>query len=78
MSLVLHRIPGIGSPRGFIRFSRCQFLHLPVRSGFERVFAHGLARAAIERPNSLGLLRLVACNRKAPLFRGVPSSLVDK
>ena len=55
MSLVLHRIHGIGSPRGFILFSRCQFLHLPVRSGFERVFAHGRARAAIERPNFLSL-----------------------
>ena len=55
MSLVLHRIPGIGSPRGFVRFSRCQFLHLPVRSGFERVFAHGRARAAIERPIFLNL-----------------------
>ena len=56
MSLVLHRIPGIGSPRDFIRFLRCQYLHLPVRSsGFERLFAHGLARTAIERPNSLEL-----------------------
>ena len=32
MSLVLHRIPGIGSPRGFILFSRCQF------SAFTRAF----------------------------------------
>ena len=55
MPLVLHRIPGIGSPRGFIRFSRCLFWHLPVRSGFEHVFAHGRARAAIERPNFLEL-----------------------
>ena len=51
MSLVLHRIPGIGSPRDFIRFLRCLFWRLPVRSsGFERAFAHGRARAAIERP----------------------------
>ena len=55
MSLVLHRTPGIGSPRDFIRFSRCRFWRSPVRSGFERVFAHGRARAAIERPNYLRL-----------------------
>ena len=55
ISLVLHRIRGIGSPRDFIRFSRCQLGRSPVRSGFERVFAHGRARAAIERPDSLGL-----------------------
>ena len=39
----------------FIRFSRCQFERVPVRSGFERMFAHGRAGAAIERPNSLEL-----------------------
>ena len=55
MSLVLHRIHGIGSPRGFILFSRCEFWRSPVRSGFERVFAHGRARAAIERPIFLSL-----------------------
>ena len=38
-----------------IRLSRCQFGRLPVRSGFEHVFAHGRARAASERPNSLEL-----------------------
>ena len=41
MSLVLHRIPGISSPRGFIRFSRCQFGRTLNRSGFEGMFAQG-------------------------------------
>ena len=35
-------------PRGFIRFSRCQFLRVPVRSGFGRVFAHGRAVATAD------------------------------
>jgi hypothetical protein len=55
MLLVLRRKGGGTLPRDFIRFSRCQFERLPVRSGFERVFAHGRAWAAIERPNSLKL-----------------------
>ena len=41
MSLVLHRIPGTGSPRDFIRFSRCQFGRILNRSGFKEMFALG-------------------------------------
>ena len=39
--LALRRKGGGTLPRDFIRFSRCQFCRVPVRSGFERVFAHG-------------------------------------
>ena len=38
---MLHRIRGIGSPRDFIRFSRCQFGRILNRSGFEEMFAQG-------------------------------------
>ena len=73
MSLVLHRIPGIGSPRGFIRFSRCLFWRSPVRSGFERAFAHGRARAAIERHNSLKLPHKKSFSQKRWQFQVIRS-----
>ena len=41
MLLVLRRKGGGTLPRDFIRFLRCQFERLPVRSGFVRVFAEG-------------------------------------
>ena len=41
ISFVLHRIHGIGSPRDFIRFSRCQFRRILNRSGFEETSAQG-------------------------------------
>jgi hypothetical protein len=56
MSLGLHHIPGIGSPRDFIRFSRCQFERLPVRSGFERVCARGRGETAINANHSSGVV----------------------
>ena len=46
--LVLHRTPGIGSPRGFIRFSRCLFRRILNRSGFAGVFALGRGGAMAE------------------------------
>ena len=57
ISLVLHRIPGIGSPRDFIRFSRCQFRRILNRSGFEEMFAHGRggAMAASELSSTFDL-----------------------
>jgi hypothetical protein len=48
MSLVLHRIRGIGSPRDFIRFSRCQFGRILNRSGFEGMFPQGRGGAAAD------------------------------
>ena len=55
MSLALRWKGGGTLPWDFIRFSRCQFWRLVNRSGFERMFARGRARAGIERPNSLKL-----------------------
>ena len=48
MSLVLHRTPGIGSPRDFIRFSRCQFRRILNRSGFEGMFPQGWSGATAD------------------------------
>ena len=41
MSIVLHRIPGIGSPRDLVQFSRCRFCRSLNRSGFKRTCALG-------------------------------------
>ena len=48
ISFVLHRIHGIGSPRGFILFSRCQFWRILNRSGFEETSAQGRGGAMAE------------------------------
>ena len=48
MSLVLHRIRGIGSPRDFIRFLRCQFGRILNRPGFEGMFPQGRGGATAD------------------------------
>ena len=56
MSFVLHRIHGIGSPRDFIRFSRCQFSRRAVRSGFKRMRARGRGETAINANHFSGVV----------------------
>jgi hypothetical protein len=56
ISFVLHRIHGIGSPRDFIRFSRCQFCCRPNRSGFKRMCARGRGETAINANHSSGVV----------------------
>ena len=56
ISFVLHRIHGIGSPRGFILFSRCQFSRRPNRSGFKRMRARGRGETAINANHFSGVV----------------------
>ena len=52
ISFAVHRIHGIGSPRGFILFSRCQFSRSLNRSGFKRMCARGRGETAINANHS--------------------------
>ena len=57
MSLVLHRTPGIGALRDFIRFSRCLFRRILNRYGFERMFALGRGGAMAEVHSFANIVR---------------------
>ena len=52
ISFVLHLVPAIGSPRDFIRFSRCQFCRSPAHSGFKRMYARGWGETVINANHS--------------------------